>query len=48
MNLASFWKTGGSDNQIRSLGRRYVSDSGADVCSRQVTPPLSMRLIDSR
>ena len=43
--FSEFWKMGGSGDQILSLGPRYVSDFCADVCSRQVTRPVLMRLI---
>ena len=40
-----FWKMGGRGDHILSLGPRYVSDSGADVYSRQATRRVLMRLI---
>ena len=43
-----FWKMGRSGDQILSLGPRYVSDFCADVCSRQATRPVLMRLIGGR
>ena len=43
-----FWKMGGRGDHILSLGPRYVSDSGADVYSRQATRPVLMRLIGGR
>jgi hypothetical protein len=46
--FSEFWKMDGSGNQILSLGPRYVSDFRADVCSRQATRPVLMRLIGGR
>ncbi|ANY82916.1 hypothetical protein BB934_32365 (plasmid) [Microvirga ossetica] len=43
--FSEFWKMGGSGDQILSPGPRYVFDFRADVCSRQATRPVLMRLI---
>ena len=46
--FGGFWKMGRRGDHNMSLGRRYVSDFCADVCHRQATRRVLMRLIRGR